>query len=65
MLYFNFGGCVDLWATLCVEETSKTTYCVRVSGPLVQTKAKSLATDKNNDTTILLSADTMRRSHYS
>ena len=65
MLYFNFGGCVVLWATLCVGETNKTTYCVRVSGLFVQTEPNSLATDKNNDTTVLVSADTMRRSYYS
>ena len=40
MLYFNFGGCVVLWATLCVEETSKTTYCVRVSGLFCPNRAK-------------------------
>ena len=65
VVFFNFGGCVALWAMLCVEETSKMTYCVRVSGPFVQTKPNFLATDKNNGTTLLGSADTMRRSHYS
>ena len=47
------------------SKTSKTMYCLRISGPFIQTKPNSQATDKNNDTTVLVSADIMRRSHSS
>ena len=68
MLYFNFGGCVALWATFCVKKRVKRVkQCIalRISGPFIQTKPNSQATDKNNDTTVLVSADIMRRSHSS